>query len=45
VGAGPLPESVREGIFSISTLLPAIGFIALALILTFWYPLKKNKLN
>jgi GPH family glycoside/pentoside/hexuronide:cation symporter len=45
VGAGPLPESVREGIFSISTLLPAIGFVILALILIFWYPLKKNKLN
>ena len=45
VGAGPLPESVREGIFSISTLLPAIGFVILALVLIFWYPLKKNKLN
>lgn len=45
VAGGPLPESVREGIFTISTLLPAIGFIALALILIFWYPLKKNKLN
>ena len=33
---------VVNGIFNISTLVPAIGLIALALILWFWYPLKKN---
>lgn len=34
--------TVLEGIFSISTLVPAIGFAALGLILWFWYPLHKN---
>ncbi len=38
-----LPESVLEGVFTISTLIPAIGFIALALILALWYPLKKKE--
>ena len=33
---------VLNGIFNISTLLPAIGFAALAAILYFWYPLKKR---
>lgn len=35
-------KNVVEGIFDISTLLPAISFILLALILRFWYPLKKK---
>ena len=35
-------ESVREGIFNIATLVPAIGFLLLALILWFWYPLHKK---
>jgi len=35
-------ESVLNGIFTISTIVPAIGFIGLSLILWFWYPLKKN---
>ena len=34
--------SVLNGIFNISTLVPAIGFIGLALILWLWYPLKKR---
>ena len=34
--------AVLDGIFSISTLVPAIGFAVLALILWFWYPLKKR---
>ena len=34
---------VLAGIFNISTLLPAIGFIAIALILWFWYPLHKEQ--
>lgn len=32
---------VLRGIFNISTLIPAIGFFALALVLTLWYPLRK----
>ncbi len=35
-------DPVREGIFNISTLVPAVGFVLLALILWFWYPLKKK---
>ena len=35
-------SQVKEGIFDISTLVPAISFILLALILWFWYPLKKK---
>lgn len=34
--------SVLNGIFNISTLVPAIGFVALALVLWFWYPLHKK---
>ena len=40
-----LPDAVREGIFNISTLVPAIGFIVLSLILAFWYPLRKSKVD
>ena len=35
-------SGVLDGIFSISTLVPALGFIGLSLILQFWYPLKKR---
>ena len=35
-------QSVLSGIFTISTLVPAIGFIGLSIILWFWYPLKKR---
>lgn len=35
-------EAVKEGIFDISTLVPTVGFALLALILWFWYPLKKK---
>lgn len=38
------PE-VLKGIFNISTLVPAIGFIALALVLWFWYPLHKKQVD
>ena len=40
-----LPESVKRGIFDISTLIPAIGFILLATVLWFWYPLHKNEVE
>lgn len=36
-------RGVLEGIFNIATLLPAIGFSLLALILWFWYPLHKKR--
>lgn len=38
-------ESVLEGIFDISTLVPAAGFILLATILWFWYPLHKKQVE
>lgn len=41
----PLGESVKRGIYDISTLLPAIGFLLLAAVLWFWYPLHKKEVN
>lgn len=38
-------NGVLEGIYNISTLLPALGFLLLALILWFWYPLHKHQVN
>lgn len=35
-------QSVKEGIFNISTLVPALGFAALAVVLWFWFPLHKK---
>ncbi len=43
-GAVQTPE-VLSGIFDISTLLPAIGFILLALVLWLWYPLHKKQVD
>lgn len=37
--------SVKEGIFDISTLVPAVGFILLAIVLWFWYPLHKKQVE
>lgn len=36
---------VLSGIFNISTLLPALGFILLALVLWLWYPLHKKQVD
>jgi len=41
VGTGQA-EEVLEGIFNISTLIPAAGFFILSIILFFWYPLRKS---
>ena len=41
----PLTEIVKEGIFNISTLIPALGFILLALVIWFWYPLHKAQVD
>ncbi len=38
-------DSIKAGIFDISTLVPAIGLILLALILWFWYPLHKKQVD
>ena len=37
--------SVREGIFNISTLIPAMGFALLGFVLWFWYPLHKKQVE
>ena len=38
-------EGVLRGIYDISTLVPALGFGLLALILWFWYPLHKHRVE
>ncbi len=43
--AGSITEKVKEGIFDIATLVPAIGLILLAAILWFWYPLHKKQVE
>ncbi len=47
IGYNPdsISDKVKEGIFDIATLVPAIGLIALALILWFWYPLHKKQVD
>ncbi len=37
--------SVLSGIYTIATLIPALGFLLLALILWFWYPLHKHRVE
>lgn len=41
-GGQQTPE-VLEGIYTAATLVPLIGFLLCGLILTFWYPLDRNK--
>lgn len=38
-------DSVKDGIFNITTLVPALGFLLLGLVLIFWYPLKKKRVE
>jgi len=38
-------QSVKDGIFNITTLVPALGFFLLALVLWFWYPLHKKRVE
>ena len=38
-------EGVLSGIFNISTLVPALGFLLLGLVLWFWYPLHKKQVD
>lgn len=42
--AGQTAE-VQSGIFTISTLVPALGFALLALVLGFWYPLHRKQVT
>ena len=41
----PISQSVKNGIFNISTLVPALGFILLSAVLWFWYPLHKKQVE
>ncbi len=38
-------QAVKDGIFTISTLVPALGFVLLAVVLWFWYPLHKKQVD
>ncbi len=38
-------QEVLEGVFNVSTLVPAVGFLLLALVLWFWYPLHKKQVD
>ena len=38
-------RTVLEGVFNISTKIPGIAFLALALVLWFWYPLHKKQVD
>ena len=42
--SGQTPE-VQSGIFAITTLVPALGFFLLALVLGLWYPLHKKQVD
>lgn len=37
--------AVQDGIFNITVLVPALGFILLAVVLWFWYPLHKKQVD
>ncbi len=38
-------KSVLDGVYNISTLVPMVGFLALAVILWFWYPLHRAQVE
>lgn len=38
-------DSVKNGIFNITTLIPALGFGLLGLVLIYWYPLHKKQVE
>lgn len=38
-------QAVKDGIFNITTLVPALGFLLLGLVLIFWYPLHKKQVD
>lgn len=37
--------AVKEGIFDIATLVPAVAFLLLSIVLWFWYPLHKKQVD
>ncbi len=38
-------QAVKDGIYDISTIVPAVGFLLLGLVLWFWYPLHKKQVD
>lgn len=38
-------QTVKDGIFNITTFVPALGFLLLGLVLIFWYPLHKKQVD
>ena len=38
-------QAVKDGIFTITNLVPALGFLLLGLVLVFWYPLHKKQVD
>ena len=45
IDGAPVTDSVKAGIFNVSTVVPGIGFILLAAVLFFWYPLNKRRVD
>ena len=45
IDGAPVSDAVKRGIFDISTIVPAVGFLLLALVLFFWYPLNKKRVD
>ena len=43
--AGGQTDSVLSGIFAITTLVPAVGFVLLSAVLWWWYPLRKARVD
>lgn len=43
--ANAFEPQIKDGIYNITCLVPAIGFLILALILWFWYPLHKKQVD
>ena len=40
-----IAQAVKDGIFTITNLVPALGFLLLGLVLVFWYPLHKKQVD
>ena len=43
--AGGQTQAVLSGIFAVATLVPALGFVLLAAVLWWWYPLHKARVE
>jgi len=45
IEGAPISDAVKSGIYNISTIVPAIGFAALGIVLWLWYPLNKARVE